>query len=135
MKKAIKAMLCAVLALGVFLCLSACGTDSEPTAATEPGIKQNATGRYELEKIQYADGTVASDATLQQAEEAMGDMYVELFGDGSAQLSLLGQVNDMEFSQNKLWQPGSPFHSYTFSVGNGKVTLERDGDTYIFRKK
>ena len=135
MKQAMKAMMCVALAISVFLYLCACGAKNDTPAATDPVIKQNAIGRYELEKIQYADGTVASGETLQQAEEAMGDMYVELFSDGTAQLSLLGQIKDMEFSADQLWQSDSTFNTYAFSVSNGRVTLERDGDTYIFVKK
>lgn len=65
----------------------------------------------------------------------MGDMYVELFSDGTARLSLLGQVHDMEFSDTKMWKENSTAFTYEFSAGDGKVVLKQAGDTYTFAKK
>lgn len=135
MKKSMKTMICFALIVGVFFCFAACGSKEETPATNNPVIQQYLTGRYELEKIEYASGTTSSGDVLQQAEETMGDMYVELFSDGTAQLSLLGQIHGMEFSEDKMWQIGSALNTYAFSVSNGRVTLERDGDTYIFVKK
>ena len=135
MKRTMKTMICAALILGVFCCLCACGAKSETPADNSAAIQQNVTGRYELEKIEYADGTIASGEVLQSTEDVMGDMYVELFSDGTALLSLLGQKHDMEFSEDKLWQDGYALNTYAFSVSDGRVTLERAGDTYIFVKK
>ena len=133
MKTTMRIVCCSVLVFCMVFCLSACGStntgDTEPTLAP---IKQSQLGRYELKTVQYHDGTEWSKETLAAAEAAMGDMYVELFEDRTALLSLLGQVHDMEFSDNKMWHSGN---TYSFSVGNGEVTLvNSDGDRYIFRK-
>ena len=136
MKKFLKLALCITLALTCLFSLSACGgNEDEPSSEEKSTIKQNAVGRYELQSIEWANGTEASGATLQYSEDTMGDMYVELFSDGTAQLSLLGQIHDMEFTDNKMYQEDNKLIEYDFSVGNGKVTLKQSGDTYIFVKK
>ena len=135
MKNAVKTLLCFVLILGTLLCLSACGGSEEASSTEKAPVKQYITGRYELEKIQWANGTVATGETLQESEAAMGDMYVELFSDSTAQLSLLGQIKDMEFSEDKMWQINYTNDTYDFSVSNGRVTLVSNGDTYTFVKK
>ncbi len=135
MKKFLKLALCTAVALACILSLSACGGGDEPASKEETAIKQNMTGRYELQSIEWESGTVASGSTLQYSEDTMGDMYVELFSDGTARLSLYGQILDMEFSEDKMYQSGSKLNEYDFSVGNGKVTLKQSGDTYNFVKK
>lgn len=135
MNKILKIALCVVMALTCLLCLCACGGEKEPAVGVESTIKLNVTGKYELESIEWANGTVALGSTLQQSEDAMGDMYVELFSDGTAQLSLYGQIHDMEFSDDKMYQTDSKLNTYDFSVSNGKVTLKNSGDTFIFVKK
>lgn len=129
-----KSIVCLILILSVLFCFAACESDAAP-ATTEAPIKQYITGRYELEKIEYANGTVSTGEVLQSSEEIMGNMYVELFSDGTAQLALLGQIHDMEFSEDQMWQIGYTNHTYDFSVSNGKVILKRDGDTYTFVKQ
>lgn len=135
MKKWMRAVLCLVLVLGVFLCLGGCGSDKETETKDKPSVKENVTGRYELKKIQWDDGTTISGDALEDAEDQMGDMYVELFRDGTATLSLYGQIRDMEFSDDEMWQESNPSISYDFSVSNGKVILKEDGDKYTFEKK
>lgn len=135
MNKILKTALCLAMALTCLLCLCACGGEKEQVVGVESTIKLNITGRYELESIEWANGTIASGITLQQSEDTMGDMYLELFSDGTAQLSLLGQLHDMEFSNDKMYQTDSKLNTYDFSVSNGKVTLKNSGDTYIFVKK
>jgi hypothetical protein len=135
MKKTIKFVLCIVSLLSVLFCFGACDSgDAKPTERV-PVVKEYMIGRYELQSIEWSNGTVATDKTLQEAEDAMGDMYVELFRDSTAQLSLYGQINDMEFSEDQMWQIDFEDNSYEFSVKNGKVTLEKAGDTYIFVKE
>lgn len=129
-----KTLVCLVLIISVLFSFTACGSEEAP-ATTEAAVKQYITGRYELEKIEYENGTVSSGDVLQSAEEAMGNMYVELFSDGTAQLALLGQIHDMEFSEDQMWQINYTNHTYDFSVGSGKVILKRDGDTYTFVKQ
>ena len=135
MKNTMKTIICLIMVVGVIICFSACGTNEKTDATNAPVVKQYVTGRYELENIEYENGTISSGEVLKQAEDVMGDMYVELFNDGTAQLSLFGQIKDMEFSDDKMWQIDMSSVSYEFSVKNGKVTLEKDGDTYIFVKK
>ncbi len=135
MKKTVKSLLCILCTLGVLCSFAACGADGKSNATEKPALKQYITGRYELEEILWADGTTASGSVLQEVEAVMGDMYVELFSDNTAQLALYSQINDMEFSEDKMWQIDSTLISYDFSVRNGRVTLQSDGDTYIFVKK
>ena len=129
-----KTLVCLVLILSVLFSFTACDSEASP-AITDAAVKQYVTGRYELEKIEYENGTVSSGDVLQSAEDVMGNMYVELFSDGTAQLALLGQIHDMEFSEDQMWQIGYTNHTYDFSVSNGKVILKRDGDTYTFVKQ
>lgn len=129
-----KTLVCLVLILSVLFSFTACDSEASP-ATTDAAVKQYVTGRYELEKIEYANGTVSTGDVLQSAEDVMGNMYVELFSDGTAQLALLGQIHDMEFSEDQMWQIGYTNHTYDFSVSNGKVILKRDGDTYTFVKQ
>ena len=129
-----KTLVCLVLILSVLFSFTACDSEASP-ATTDSAVKQYVTGRYELEKIEYEKGTASSGGVLQSAEDVMGNMYVELFSDGTAQLALLGQIHDMEFSEDQMWQIGYTNHTYDFSVSNGKVILKRDGDTYTFVKQ
>ena len=135
MKKCLRVVVCLVLALGIFMCLGGCGSDTEPKTGNTPSIKENAVGRYELKKVQWANGTAVSGDALKTVEDQMGDMYVELFRDGTATLALYGQVQDMEFSEDKMWQENFSLVTYDFSVSDGKVILNRNGDEYIFEKK
>ncbi len=135
MKNTIRIVLCAVLVLGVLFSFSACGGSEQAVFTDDTAVKQYVTGRYELKTIKREDGTVTSGDILQQAEDAMGDMYVELFSDGTAQLALYGQIKDMEFSDDEMWNIDYANESYDFSVRNGKVTLNDSGDTYVFVKK
>ena len=134
MKKTLRMILCVVLVLGVFFSFSACGGSDDSGSEDSPVIKQSATGRYELVKIEWSSGPVAEDEILEELEEATGDMYVELFSDGTAQLALHGQIQDMEYSEDEMWQENFELHSYEFSVRNGKVILQKDGDKYTFVK-
>ena len=135
MKKTVKSLLCILCILGAFCSFAACGADGKSDATEKPARKQYITGRYELEEILWADGTTASGSVLEEVEAVMGDMYVELFSDNTAQLALYSQIHDMEFSEDKMWQIDSELISYEFSVSNGRVTLQSEGDTYIFVKK
>lgn len=117
------------------LCFCSCDSNNESSTKDKNVVKQYITGRYELQSIEWANGTVASDSTLQLSEETMGDMYVELYSDGTAQLSLYGNIYDMEFSEDKMTQINFELNTYDFSVGSGEVTLKKSGDTYIFVKK
>lgn len=134
MKNTARKLLCAALALGILFCFCACGNGKEKAEEEAPVIKKNATGRYELTKIEWEDGTIASGEALQDSEDAMGDMYVKLYSDGTATLSLFGQVMDMEFSEDEMWQTDYENNSYDFSVRNGKVILKDGDDTYTFVK-
>lgn len=135
MRSTMKTVLCLVLVLVTLFCMSACSTGDAPNHQNTEPLKEYITGRYELEKIQWADGTVATGNTLQDAENAMGDMYVELFSDRTAQLALFGQILDMEFSDDKMWQINYSSNTYDFSVGSGRVVLKQAGDTFTFVKK
>lgn len=135
MKKAVKTIITLLLVLGILFCFGACGSSDAPAATDAPAVKQYITGRYEIEKIEHDNGTTSSGETLQHFEDVMGEMYVELFSDGTAQLVLLGQIHDMEFSDDKMWQIDYANNSYDFSVSNGRVTLEKDGDRYTFVKQ
>ena len=135
MKFTKKFFICLILVLGTLFCLSACGSNESSTIPETNAVKLYITGRYELEEIQWASGITASGETLQSSEDAMGDMYVELFSDYTAQLSLYGQIMDMEYSDNEMKQVNSTFNTYEFSVNSGRVTLKKDGDTFIFVKK
>ena len=145
MKNTMKTLVCLLLVLGTLFCLTACGGSSggssiggnktsTPTQTTAP-VKQTVIGRYELEKVQWANGTTASGEVLQSSETLMGDMYVELFSDRTAQLSLYGTIRDMEYTDTEMKWVDSPLDKYEFSVGNGKVILKKDGDTFTFVKK
>lgn len=144
MKNVLYMILCFVLFFCIALGVSACNSKMEAMAKKEPeavtseetvAVKLYITGRYELETVRWKDGTTASGEVLQEAEDTMGNMYVELFSDGTAQLSLYGQIRDMEFSEDKIWEIGQADKAYEFSVSNGKATLKDAGDTYIFSKE
>lgn len=135
MNKIFKNVLCIIMLLLCLLCFCSCDSNNESSTKDKNVVKQYITGRYELQSIEWANGTVASDSTLQLSEETMGDMYVELYSDGTAQLSLYGNIYDMEFSEDKMTQINFELNTYDFSVGNGEVTLKQSGDTYIFVKK
>ena len=135
MNKIIKITLCTVMVISCLLGFSACGKKEDATSETESVVKQYMVGRYELQSVEWASGTTASGSTLQQSEDAMGDMYVELFSDGTAQLSLYGQTRDMEFTDDEMHQIDSKLNTYEFSVGGGKVILKQSGDKYTFVKE
>jgi len=134
MKNTAKKLLCAALVLVSIFCFCACDNGKESADSEAPVIKENAAGRYELCKIEWEDGVVAEGEVLKDSEAAMGDMYVTLYKDGTAILSLMGQVMDMEFSKDTMWRADNKNFSYDYSVSNGKVVLKGDGDTYTFAK-
>ena len=137
MKQSMKCLVCLLLVLGTIFCMSACGGSSNTTAGKETeAVKQYVVGRYELEKIQWANGTTASGEILQESEDKTGgDMYVELFSDRTAQLYLYGQIKDMEYTDDEMKEINYAYNVYEFSVSNGRVILKKDGDTYTFVKK
>ncbi len=136
MKKVMKIILAVIMVLSVVLCFNACDSgNASEDSSEEKKVSQNVTGRYELEKILWDDGTSILEETLQISEEAMGEMYVELFEDGTAILSLYGQITEMSFSDNEMWQTTYKNNSYEFSVSGGTVTLKRAGDTFTFVRK
>ena len=132
MKKSFRTILCLLLVLGSLLCLCACGSGDAP--ADDSSVKQYATGRYEIQSIQWDDGTEASGELLENSLEMMGDTYLELYSDNTALLCLLGQRADMEFSESQIWRAGNNALTYEFSVKDGKATLYAEGTTYIFVK-
>lgn len=137
MKKLFKSAFCILLALTLVLSLIACGgTDTDSSASdTSTVIKQNAVGRYELEKIEWTTGTVASGDILASTESAMGDMYLELFSDGTANLSLYGQMHDMKFTKTEMHEPDNKHNTYEFSVSDGKAVLKNADAVYTFVKQ
>ena len=138
MKKLFKSAFCILLALTFVFCLTACGgeTDTEASSAdTSDAIRQNAVGRYELEKIEWTTGTVASGDIIASTESAMGDMYLELFSDGTATLSLYGQMHDMEFTKTEMHEPDNKHNTYEFSVADGKAVLKNADAVYTFVKQ
>ena len=137
-----KILICLLLVLGTLFCLSACDSGSSSTIQENKPVKEYIVGRYELETIKWANGTIASGEILQSSEDAMGDMYVELFSDHTAQLCLYGSLKDMEYTDTEMKEINTVFenydidyNTYEFSVSGGKVTLKKDGDTYIFVKQ
>ena len=135
MNKVLKIALCLSMILICFLCFCACEKDENSSSKTGSVVKQYITGRYECQAIEWENGTVASGESLQYSESVMGDMYLELFSDGTAQLSLWGQIHDMEFTDTEIHEIGSDYNTYEFSVGSGRATLKDDRATYIFVKK
>ena len=134
MKKNFKIALCLMLVLGSLLSLCACGgTGSAPSGNVT--VKQNVTGRYEIQSITWDDGTSTSGEELQSTLELMGgDTFLELFSDNTATLCLLGQRADMEFSDSAMWRPDNELYTYDFSVKDGKATLYAEGTPYVFVK-
>ena len=138
MKRIIKTAVLIIAALTFVFCLSACGgeTDTEASSAdTSDAIRQNAVGRYELQKIEWASGTVASGDIIAGTESAMGDMYLELFSDGTATLSLYGQMHDMEFTKTEMHEPDNKHNTYEFSLSDGKAVLKNADAVYTFVKQ
>lgn len=135
MNKTLKITLCLLLVLGSLLCLCACGGNDSTPATQGAAIKQYTTGRYELQSIEWNSGTSASGEMLQEQEEIMGDMYVELFGDGTAQLSLFGQIKDMECADGQMWTADHMKTTYAYTVKDGKLTMTAEDATYYFVKK
>lgn len=135
MNKTLKTVLCLVLVLGSLLCLSACGgeTSSAPTEPTP--VKLHLTGRYEIESIEWASGTVSSGEILEEALDAMGDMYVELYSDGTAQLCMYGSISDMEFNETEIWNMDADYIKYEISINDGKLTLKDGEDIFNFVKQ
>ena len=135
MQKRFTRTLCLILVLGSLLCLCACtssGSVSTPTT-TEP-LKQYVTGRYEIQKIQWADGTEASGQQLQDLIAVVGETFLELYSDHTALLCLLGQRFDMEFSDTQMWSVTNKLITYEIFVQNGTVTLDYCGTIYTFVK-
>jgi hypothetical protein len=131
-----KKIIALALALVLTLSLAACGGSSTGSApAGNSTVKQNVTGRYEIESISWDDGTSSSGETLQSTLDMMGgETFLELYSDNTALLCLLGQRADMGFSETQMWRADNSLHTYDFSVKNGKATLYAEGTTYVFVK-
>lgn len=135
MTKCFKISLCLILILGSLVCLCACGNDSSSAPVADTPVKQSATGRFEIDAIEWDDGTKLSGDLLQEQIDIMGETFLELYDDNTALLCLYGQRTDMEYSDSKLWNSGNDLFTYEFSVKNGTATLVQDGTTFIFVKK
>ena len=135
MNRFFKSTLCLIIMLGCILCLCACGSESTSAPADSTPIKQSALGRFEIEAIEWDDGTKISGDMLQEQIDIMGETFLELYDDNTALLCLYGQRTDMEYSDSQLWNAGNSLFTYEFSVRNGTATLEQDGTTFIFVKK
>jgi len=126
-----KKTLALILALVLSLSLVACGGESGTVSDDSPSLSQSATGRYEIEKIAWDDGTEATGDIL----TAMGECYIEIYSDNTALLCLYGQMAEMEFSEDQIWRADNSAFIYGFSVKDGKATLVDDGTTFVFVKK
>ena len=137
MRSIARYILCFVIVIIVIFSFSACccGQGDSSANGNESVVKQYIVGRYELYSIEYENGLTVTGETLVNIEDAMGDMYLELYSDGTALLSLNGQVLDMEFSDTKIWQMGYENEKHSFSVTNGKATLEKWDNLYTFVKQ
>ena len=126
-----KKIIALVLALVLAMSMAACGGETATTPVKEEsGLPQSSTGRYEIEKITWEDGTEATGDLL----TVVGDCYIELYSDNTALLCLYGVRMDMEFDSNSMWRVGSSFSDYDFSVKDGRATLVDADTTYIFVK-
>lgn len=125
-----KKIIALVLALILAMSMAACGGETASTPVKETGLAQSATGRYEIEKITWEDGTEATGDLL----TVVGDCYIELYSDNTALLCLYGVRMEMEFDDNSMWRVGSSFSDYDFSVKDGRATLVDADTTFIFVK-
>ena len=133
MKKTMKMIVCLILVLGSVVCLGACGNKKE-TSEESFQIPLSKTGLYEIESMESEDGTVTSGEAWEDAIEQMGSIYIELYEDNTAEFCLYGNIWDMEFSEDKIWETDNKWKRYDFSVDDGYVTITMGGFTYTLAK-
>lgn len=119
MKKSVKMILCIALVLSMLLCFAACGGS-------------DIAGKYTLTSL-TSDGTTLDLAAIQQV--LGGDLfYVELKADGTGTMNMAGEVVAMSWANGQMWAVGEEDVKIPFTVEDGVLTMEQDGQTLVFEK-
>ena len=118
MKKFVKAGLGLCLIVCLMVSLAACG---------------EITGRYDL--VSMSNGTDMMDADdVRSITGFDGDLYIELFEDGTAVMSMFGTTTDLEYDDNYLWPVSDKEDTMSYRIEGSSLILEEEGVKVIFKK-
>lgn len=120
MKRVLSVTLCAVLILSLALCLGACG-------------KSDITGRYNLKSME-AEGITFDMEKLKQMAGEDAEAYIELRADGTATMSMMGEVAELKYADGQMWPVEDEDDKAPFTIKGNTLTLEQDGLKVIFEK-
>ena len=118
MKNIVKASLCLCLVVCLMVSLVACG-----------GIA----GRYNL--MTMTNGTDTMDAeTVKSITGFDGELYIELFDNGTAVMSMFGTTTDLEYDDNYLWPASDKEDTMPYRIEGSSLILEQEGVKVVFKK-
>ncbi len=121
MKKNLKVFVALALVLSLALCLVACGGSS------------SLSGKYNLVSMTEGDSSIS----IKELEEMAGEdveAYIEFNKDGTAELNLMGDVEDMKYGNSKIWAEGEEDDKADLIVKGSKVTIKIEDTEMVFEK-
>lgn len=118
MKNTITKLLCVAMVLCMLLTLAACGN----------------AGKYVLSAAKI-DGEKYDADELEEIGLDPEDCYIELKADGTGEVSLFGDEEDIEWKGNEMWPEDDEDDVQEFDIDGKELTIEMDGQKLIFTKK
>lgn len=111
--------------------------DEKKEETPAPAPEASVAGKYLLVEM-TKDGTTMNRDVLVQAFAIQGMeldsvFYLELKEDGTAIFCVDSQAAEMKYEDGKLWTIEDPRDKVPFTLEDGKLTLEKDGDKLVFQ--